>query len=174
MLTLLWWNTVMGNIAYFDGTTMIQIPNNLFSKGRTNKLSFALKFPDGNVRDGIVLFISGVGDDNFYIVYVQDGKLILNTKNNKLQSIVVDTNLETIQNWRYFEFRIDDEFKDVPIYFGGAPTEHLPVNVLVFNEADQTNAIPFPTNGLMASINNCYLNDVNISTMFRKVARTYC
>lgn len=175
LLALVWWNAITGNIAYFDGTTTIQIPSPLFTKGQKDEISFALKFPKDGVRNGIVLFMrAGVND--FQIVYVQNGKLIINTNNDEAQSIIMAPDLEDnvkSQEWIQFGCTIGDQFKDTPIYFGGAPTEQIPVNTLTFD--GQSGVIQFPKSGLMACTNYCYLNNVNLSTMFQQQGlRTYC
>lgn len=166
LLALVWWNVISGNVAYFNGTNTFQIPGPLFTKGQKDELSIALKFP----RNGIVLFMRAGA--NFQIVYVQDGKLIINTNNNPDQSII-GPNLEDTQKWRRFGFTIGDEFKDTPVYFGGAPIEQIPVNTLMFE--GQSAVIQFPKSGLKACTKDCYLNNVNLSTMFQQQGlRTYC
>jgi hypothetical protein len=174
LLAVVWWNVNTVNVAYFDGSTTIQIPSSLFTKGQKDELSFALKFPKDGVRNGIVLFMRGAGVNvnNFQIVYVQDGKLIINTGNDENKSLVKQTDLKA-NDWLRFGFTIGDEFKDTPIYFGGAPIQQIPVNKLVFD--GQSGVIQFPKSGLMACTNYCYLNDVNLSAMFQKQGlRTYC
>ena len=132
LLALVWWNAVSGNIAYFDGTNTFQIPGPLFTKGQKDELAIALKFPKDGARNGIVLFMRAGA--NFQIIYVQDGKLIINTNNNQEQSLIIgdlEANVKS-QEWSRFGFTIIDEFKDTPIYFGGAPIEQIPVNTLMF------------------------------------------
>lgn len=174
LLALVWWNAITGNIAYFDGTTTIQIPNPLFTKGQRDELNIALKFPKDGARNGIVLFMRAGA--NFQIVYIQDGKLIINTNNNQDQSLIIGPDLEAnvkSQYWSRFDFTVEDQFKDTPIYFGGAPIEQIPVNTLIFD--GQPGVIQFPKNGLKACTNYCYLNNVNLSTMFQQQGlRTYC
>jgi len=172
ILVLIWWKTTTRDIAYFDGKTIFQIPNPLFTKGQDDEISIALKLPKDGVRNGIVLFMSGT-DNNFQIVYIQDGKLIINTNNDSIYIMIPD--LETYvksQFWLRLSFTIMDQFKSTPIYFGGAPIEQIPINTLSFDDQP----IPFPNSGLMACTNYCYLNnDVNISTMFQQHGlRTYC
>lgn len=175
LLALIWWNAITGNIAYFDGSTTIQIPGPLFTKGQKDELSIALKFPKDGVRNGIVLFMRGA--NNFQIVYVQDGRLIINTNNDEAQSLIMMPDLEANvknQKWLRFGFTIEDQFKDTPIYFGGAPIEQIPVNALTFD--GQSSVVQFPKSGLMACTNYCYLNNVvNLSSMFQQQGlRTYC
>lgn len=173
LLALVWWNVISGNVACFNGTNTFQIPGPLFTKGQKDELSIALKFPRDGSRNGIVLFMRAGA--NFQIVYVQDGKLIINTNNNPEQSIIIGPNLEDTvksQKWRRFGFTIGDEFKDTPVYFGGAPIEQIPVNTLMFE--GQSAVIQFPKSGLKACTNDCYLNNVNLSTMFQQQGlRTY-
>lgn len=174
LLALVWWNAISGNVAYFDGTNTFQIPGPLFTKGQKDELAIALKFPKDGARNGIVLFMRAGA--NFQIVYVQDGKLIINTNNNPDQSIIIGPNLEDNvknQKWSRFGFTIGDEFKDTPVYFGGAPIEQIPVNTLMFE--GQSAVIQFPKSGLKACTNYCYLNNVNLSTMFQQQGlRTWC
>ena len=177
LLAVVWWNAITGNIAYFDGSTTIQIPGPLFTKGQEDELSIALKFPKDGVRNGIVLFMQGAGGaNNFQIVYVQDGKLIINTGNDEARSLIMVQDLEANvkkQDWLRFGFTIGDEFKDTPIYFGGAPIQQIPVNTLMYD--GQSSVIQFPKSGLMACTNYCYLNGVNLSDMFQKQGlRTHC
>jgi hypothetical protein len=166
VLALIWWNNnVSGNIAYFDGTSTFQIPSSLFTKGKLDELMFALK---SGAPNGIVLFMRA--GDKFMIAYVQDGKLIVNNSNDQNTSGIMDS---LNQEWNMFAFAIDDAFKDVPIYFGGALADQIPVNTLVFE--GQSDVIPFPTSNLKACTNDCFLNNVNLSAMFRKQGyRTYC
>lgn len=174
VLALIWWYAITGNIAYFDGSTTIQIPNSLLTKGQDDELSVALMFPKDGVRNGIVLFMQA--GNNFQIVYVQDGKLIVNTNNEETLSLIMNPDLEANvkkQNWLRFGFTIGDEFKDTPIYFGGAPIQQIPINKLMYD--GQSSVIQFPKSGLMACTNYCYLNSVNLSAMFQKQGlRTYC
>lgn len=174
LLAIVWWNAINGNVAYFDGSTTIQIPGPLFTKGQEDELSIALKFPKDGARNGILLFMRA--GDNFQIVYVQDDKLIVNNNNNEVRSLIMIPDLAVNvkkQDWLRFGFTIDDEFKDAPIYFGGAPTSQIPANTLVYN--GQSSVIQFPRSGLMVCTNYCYLNSVNISAMFQKQGlRTYC
>ena len=169
LLALVWWNAVSGNIAYFDGTNTFQIPGPLFTKGQKDELAIALKFPKDGARNGIVLFMRAGA--NFQIIYVQDGKLIINTNNNQDLSLL-GANVKS-QEWSRFGFTIIDAFKDTPIYFGGAPIEQIPVNTLMFE--GQSAVIQFPKSGLKACTNYCYLNNVNLSAMFQQQGlRTYC
>lgn len=174
LLALVWWNAISGNIAYFDGTNIFQIPGPLFTKGQKDELTITLKFPKDGARNGIVLFMRA--EDNFQIVYVQDGKLIINTNNNQDLSLIIGPDLEAnvrSQEWSRFGFTIEDQFKNTPIYFGGAPIEQIPVNALMFE--GQSAVIQFPKNGLKACTNYCYLNNVNLSAMFQQQGlRTYC
>jgi hypothetical protein len=174
LLALVWWNTSTKNIAYFDGNTTFQIPSPLFTKGRQDRLDIALKFPKDGAKNGIMLFMRA--GNNFQIVYVQDNKLIVNNNNDETQSVIIGPDLEAnvkSQKWVIFEFLIRDEFKDTPIYFGGAPSDQIPINTLVFE--GQSATIQFPKSGLKACTNYCYLNNVNLSTMFQKQGlRTYC
>jgi hypothetical protein len=174
LLALVWWNAISGNIAYFDGTTTFQIPDPLFTRGQNDELAVALKFPKDGAKNGIVLFMRAGA--NFQIVYVQAGKLIINTNNNQDQSLIIDPDLDAnakIQKWTRFGFTIIDEFKDTPIYFGGAPIDQIPVNTLMFE--GQSAVIQFPKSGLNACTNHCYLNNVNLSALFQQHSlRTYC
>lgn len=165
---LLWWNDrVSGNLAYFDGASLFQIPAPLFTKGQRDTLSFVLKFPAASAANGIVLFMRA--GDKFMIAYVQDGKLIVNNSNDQNLSVVTPLD----QEWNAFALDIDDAFKDVPVYFGGAPSEQIPANTLVFE--GQSGVVQFPTKSLEACTNDCYLNNVNLSAMFRNQGyRTYC
>lgn len=176
LLALVWWSAVTGNIAYFDGKMTIQIPGPLFTKGRKDELSIALMLPKEGVRNGIVLLMRGAGSNNFQIVYIQDGKLIINTNNDAPQSLIMSSDLESHaegQEWLRFGLDVADEYKDTPVYFGGAPIEQIPVNTLMFN--GQSSVIQFPESGLLACTNNCYLNNVNLSAMFQKEGlRAYC
>ena len=63
------------------------------TKGQKDDLSVDLKFPKDGARDGILLFMAGNGTNDFQIVYVQDGKLIVNTKNSKPASFVLTQTL---------------------------------------------------------------------------------
>lgn len=172
LLAIIWWNASTGNIAYFDGTNTIQIPNPFFTKGKVDTLSIAILFPKDGARDGIILFM---GDSNlFKIVYVQDGKIIINTNNDPDQSLILTSDLDIHgknRQWMRFGFTINDEFKHGQIYFGGAPEDQIPDNHLMI----EGSIVPFPKDGLMACTNHCYLNDTNISDTFQKQGlRTYC
>ena len=166
VLLLIWWNNNKANIAYFDGASIFQIPAPLFTKGQQDMLSFVLK---SGVQNGIVLFMRA--GDKFMIAYVQDGKLLINNNNDQNLSLVF-ASLD--QEWNTFSLPIDDVFKDVPVYFGGAPVaDQVPVNTLVFE--GQTDVIQFPTANLKACTNDCYLNNVNLSALIQKQGyRTYC
>jgi prepilin-type processing-associated H-X9-DG protein len=168
VLLLIWWNN-KSNIAYFDGSSIFQIPAPLFTKGQQDMLSFAIKFPATGAPNGIVLFMRA--GDKFMIAYVQDGKLLINKNNDQNLSLVFSS---LGQEWINFTLPIDDVFKDVPVYFGGAPAaDQIPVNTLVFE--GQSDVIQFPTANLKACINDCYLNNVNLSALIQKQGyRTYC
>jgi len=166
LLAVLWWHITTGNIVYFTGSTMIQIPNPLFTTGRKDELSIALKFPI--VRNGIVLFMRRA--DNFQIVYIHDGELVVNNNNDATRSLIMTSDLKK-HGWLRFGFTIGEEFKDTPVYFGGAPIEQIPINTLMYDGR----VIQFPRTRLMACTNNCYLNSVNLSELFQKRGlRTYC
>ena len=168
LLAVAWYKTFSANVAYFYGSTKIQIPSPLFTKGQKDNLSVAINFPKSGARNGVVLFMKGSGANNFQIVYIQDGKLIINTNNNKDQSLIMVPDLEDNvkkQSWLRVEFIINDQFENVPIYFGGAPIEQIPVNTLMFD--GQSSVIQFPRSGLVARTNYMYLNDINLGNIFQ-------
>ena len=171
LLALVWWNVTTRDIAYFDGLSMVELDPRFtrLTKGQKDDLSVDLKFPKDGARDGILLFM-GNGTNDFQIVYVQDGKLIVNTKNSKPASFVLDPDIEANvknQDWIRLVFTIPDEFKDDMIYFGGAPINQIPKNTLKF--AGQSKIIPFPDKNLKACTNRCYLNDINLSEQFQRI-----
>ena len=139
------------DIAYFDGLSMVELDPRFtrLTKGqKDHDLSVDLKFPKDGARDGILLFMAGNGTNDFQIVYVQDGKLIVNTKNSKPASFVLDPDIEANvknQDWIRLVFTIPDEFKDDMIYFGGAPINQIPKNTLKF------------------------ANDINLSEQFQRI-----
>ena len=79
LLALVWWNVTTRDIAYFDGLSMVELDPRFtrLTKGQKDDLSVDLKFPKDGARDGILLFMAGNGTNDFQIVYVQDGKLIV-------------------------------------------------------------------------------------------------
>lgn len=161
VLVLIWWKGASGNVAYFDGVNTFQIPDVLFNKDQKDELNVSLRFPKDGVKNGIVLFMRAGA--NFKIVYVQDGKLVVNYNNDQDKSLVFGPDLEAkskSQEWVRFVFDIEDEFKDTPVYFGGAPINKIPTNMLILE--GQTSAVPFPENGLKAYTNYFYLNDFNL------------
>jgi hypothetical protein len=167
------WKATSSDMAYFDGTTIFQIPSPLFTKGVINEISIALKFPNNDIRDGVVLFMRQ--NDDFQIVYIQDGKLIVNTNNDTSQSLIMIPDLDKInkKEWVRFGIVVMDQFKNAPVYFGGAPNTEIPTNTLI--HGNQAEAVQFPTIGLMACTNYCYMNDTNLSKLFQKQGiKPYC
>lgn len=175
LFVLYWWtsiNNYADNIARFDGSTAIEIPV-VPGVDQQYELKFDLKYPKEGVSDGIVLFT--IEEDKFQIVYIQGGKLFLNTNNDKLISHIVDENLDEkvkSQVWTTYVIPILNEFKDPPIFFGGAPDSLIPDNNVLYD--GQTTIVQFPKTGLNACTNNCSLNNVNISTIFRQHLKKYC
>ncbi len=176
LLSLVWWNAINGNIAYLDGVTTLQIPSPLFTANQKDELSLAIKFPKDGVRDGILLLLKGSNPNDFQIFYIQNGNLILNTGNDPNKSLIIHSNLEASkEKWLRFGFTLEDSLKSFPVYFGGAPIEDIPTNTVVFEDADQISVVPFPTSGITACTNYVYLNNFNLSDLFRKQGlRTYC
>ena len=165
LISLIWWNMSTKNSLYFDGETVVQIPKPLFIANKNQELSFSLRFANV-INDGFILLMKS-GDD-FQIIYVQNGKVILNSNNDQL--VILKDDIKS-NRWTTFSISIPNKFKGGDVYFGANPLKNIPVNNL---SVDESPIVQFPTSGLIACTSDCYLDDVNLSTLFKNEGIPAC
>jgi hypothetical protein len=172
MLLLIWKYT---SSIYFNGTDIVQIPNSFLTKGQKDEISFVIQFPKDGVKDGIILLIRGSKPNNFLIAYIQDNNLIFNVNNEPSRSLIFIKDLNRyVEKESRFSIPIYDEFKDFPIYFGGAPNGLIPLNSLTYQAAGEIDIIQFPRRGLVGCVKSYLNNKINLNKLFQKQGLTYC
>lgn len=158
------WKYSNRNIVTFDGSKMEELQSSQIPKGDPGVVSFDILFKS-LPRDGI-LFFSQNPDKSFRILYVYQGRLHLNMNNNPGSSLIVGPELKP-NHWYTFDIVMNELVTDQSLmYFGNAPEDKIPTNQIIF-EGHQV-AIPFPKEGLVACLNNVYVNGLNVSKIFQE------
>jgi hypothetical protein len=123
----------------------LQIPLKVFDRPTGNEIGINVRFPKG--ANGILMFAKN-SKEEFQILYVKDGAVILNTNNDSAGSLVLFGKSEK-NYWRRFGITLLDSLKTSPVFIGGGASI-LPDNLLALPGTSV--AEPFPANGLVGCV----------------------